>query len=1012
MRKWLRKSFARQVSLLLLASVALLVSAYAYLDYQETREQWRHIAQTQAREVTQFIALTIADDVRYGRHFEIWNKLKGLQEGHNQPTSDGILYRLREIAVLDSADNVIGHTDPIKHPLKRPYDGPLLQGRTNGATHDDVRLIPIGRHKNHDPPGFITQTAIRFGGEEIGILLVDFDTSPLAELINQILHRYLTSLPGAMLGTLLFALGFTRWVTRPLGQVTGVLTSLGAGNVKLPTLTSRQDEYQQLGRAIEFADQRIHDDREELRAQRNHLIDTQTELTRFKTTLDRTLDSVFMFDADSLRFFYANRGAAKQLGYLAHDLLHMTPVELDPASDDTQFRQRIAPLVRHERDSITYETLYRHRDGSLIPVEVFLQHIVTSGESPRFVAFVRDITGRKRSEQILRRSEARLAAAQRIAHLGHWEWEIGTDTFYCSDETYRIFGLKPGAFAPTYGKFLERVHPRDRAALSRTLDETITTNIPCSIEHRIIHPDGTERVVQEIAEVTRTGGGTPLRMLGTIQDITERKKVERMKDEFISTVSHELRTPLTSIRGSLGLLIGGAVGEFSSQATSLLTIANKNTERLLLLINDILDISKIESGTVRLHLRPVAVTPFLEQVIAANETYAAEYGIAFENKSQLNDAWVLGDANRLTQVMNNLMSNAAKFSPAGSQVHINAARNGYFIRISVTDHGPGIPQEFRPHLFDKFTQSDSSDTRQVGGTGLGMSIAKALVERHGGSIGFVTDNNVGTTFYFDLPAWYEPGLGTMPPQEIEAHGNWRNRLLICEDEPDIAALLRMILVQSGYDADVAHDADEARKLLTENRYNAMTLDIMLPGEDGISLLRELREQPQTMHLPVIIVSAKAADGKHTVNGGALGVVDWIEKPVDEERLLSVVSGITKPGKELPRILHVEDDPDICHIVTALLKGKAEVVRAPTVRDANRRLNDERFGLILLDMALPDGSGVELLNNARSTLPPVVVFSAKEVDKETARRVSATLVKSRISDKDLVDTILRLASQTA
>ena len=242
----------------------------------------------------------------------------------------------------------------------------------------------------------------------------------------------------------------------------------------------------------------------------------------------------------------------------------------------------------------------------------------------------------------------------------------------------------------------------------------------------------------------------------TLRDITERKRIDKMKNEFIATVSHELRTPLTAIRGSLGLLGGGALGPLPENVVQLLTIANNNADRLLILINDILDIEKIEAGKMDFRFQEVDITSLVKQALMNNAAYAEQYQVTFQYSSTIKGCIVVVDPDRIIQVLNNLLSNAAKFSPQGDVIEINASRNGDKFRISVSDHGQGIPPEFQPKVFDKFSQSDSSDTRFSGGTGLGLSIARAIIEKHGGNIDFVTEKNKGTTFFFELPAKKEP----------------------------------------------------------------------------------------------------------------------------------------------------------------------------------------------------------------------------------------------------------------
>lgn len=237
-----------------------------------------------------------------------------------------------------------------------------------------------------------------------------------------------------------------------------------------------------------------------------------------------------------------------------------------------------------------------------------------------------------------------------------------------------------------------------------------------------------------------------------VRDITERKRVEKMKNEFVSTVSHELRTPITSIIGSLGLMRGGAVGELTPQAQEMLIVAENNTNRLLMLVNDILHIQKIESGDIDMTFEEMEVIPFLKQSIEDNNAYADQFGVKFIIEPFDNNLHINANKDRLMQVMANLLSNAAKFSHENGVVEVSVAtQTNNMIRISVADHGYGIAREFYPTIFDKFTQEDSSDTRSKGGTGLGLNISKAIIEKHGGKIDFKSEVNVGTTFYFDLP---------------------------------------------------------------------------------------------------------------------------------------------------------------------------------------------------------------------------------------------------------------------
>lgn len=278
------------------------------------------------------------------------------------------------------------------------------------------------------------------------------------------------------------------------------------------------------------------------------------------------------------------------------------------------------------------------------------------------------------------------------------------------------------------------------------------------------------------ATYTRPSSGEPMTILwlksllrdqrsgkvaGTVfvgQDISDRIRVERLKSEFISTVSHELRTPLTSIAGTLGLLKGGIGGELPAKALDLVAIGHHNCNRLILLINDLLDIQKIEAGGMEFHMRPIQLGRIVRTAISHMQPFAAEHGVTFASHIEGDEALVEGDADRLEQVMANLLSNAVKFSPKGAAVTVTVRADPMRAFVAVADRGPGIPEEFRDRIFRRFAQADSSDTRRKGGTGLGLAIVQAIVKRHGGRVWYESEPGKGATFFFTLPLHVEPPI--------------------------------------------------------------------------------------------------------------------------------------------------------------------------------------------------------------------------------------------------------------
>ncbi len=543
---------------------------------------------------------------------------------------------------------------------------------------------------------------------------------------------------------------------------------------------------------------------------------------------------------------------------------------------------------------------------------------------------------------------------------------------------------------------LEFIHPDDRAA-TRAEGQRLRLGGSMSFENRYRTRSGEYRWLSWRAVVSLERG----LIYAVARDVEEERRIAQMKNDFVSVVSHELRTPLTSIRGSLGLIAGGVAGELPEKARALVEIAAKNCERLVRLINDILDVEKIESGKMGFHFLPAELAPLIERAIEDNRAYAEGYGVELRVAAMAPGAWVWADPDRLLQVMTNLLSNAVKFSQRGGVVDIATVREIGDLRLSVTDHGRGIPPEFRQRIFEKFAQSDSSSTREKGGTGLGLSISRAIVERHRGRIGFTSEPGAATTFFCDLPEW-EAVLDEAVPEAEE-----RPRILVCEDDRDVAHLLCLMLEREGYHADMAHDAAAARRLLRERAYAALTLDLVLPDEDGVTLIRELRRDEATSRLPIVVVSVRAQEGQAELNGGALGVVDWLDKPIDEERLVAAVERAARfPRGEMARILHVEDDLDLQRVVAAIVDGDARIEPALNLAEARERLAGGRFDLVILDLALPDGSGLELLPELGALDPstPVLIFSAHEVDKAVAGRVAAVLVKSQTSNGELLERI--------
>ncbi|CAA0103174.1 PAS domain-containing sensor histidine kinase [Zhongshania aliphaticivorans] len=408
------------------------------------------------------------------------------------------------------------------------------------------------------------------------------------------------------------------------------------------------------------------------------------------------------------------------------------------------------------------EVTGRRSDGSTFPLELAISEMEVNGQR-MFTGIVRDISQRKDTEEKLRELLARTKAI--------------LDTIVDGVITISDRGL------------IETVNPAAEKIFGYRLDELSGKNVsmlmpnPYRAEHdqylNNYLSTGEKQIIgigREVTGLRKNGSTFPLELAisemevngqrmftGIVRDISERKETEdqlrsamrrvheqQIKDEFIATVSHELRTPLTSIKASLELIIGGAIDKKSSQADMLINIAHKNSDRLLLLINDILDISKIESEKMQFNRQDIRVKPFLETAIFDNQAYAEKHQVKFILKQCPDSLYINVDPDRLMQVMSNLMSNAAKFSNQNSVVEISAYKVDNSVRIAVSDKGRGIPNDFQNRVFDKFTQADTSDKREMNGTGLGLHISKAIVEQHNGALSFISTPDKGSEFYIDL----------------------------------------------------------------------------------------------------------------------------------------------------------------------------------------------------------------------------------------------------------------------
>ncbi|NOY28481.1 MAG: response regulator [Oligoflexia bacterium] len=589
-------------------------------------------------------------------------------------------------------------------------------------------------------------------------------------------------------------------------------------------------------------------------------------------------------------------------------------------------------------------------------------------------------------------------SSQRFFHLSNDAMAV-IDTHGCiataNPAAYALLQLEPPALVGHH--VLDLVHPEDLERVTQESAPLVLFGEPTRIEVRLNSTEGPERW----AQVTLTADAVARSYYAVLRDITANHKVEQLKSEFLATVSHELRTPLTSIRGALGLVASGSLGQLPPTVVQLIDIANRNATRLIRLVNDILDVERMASGRMVYDMAEVDLVRVVDEAVLTIRAYALEQDITVTVSKRPEGAVIRGDEERLRQVIDNLLANAVRFSPAGQTVSVGISVDSRRVRVDVQDHGPGIAPEFEPHIFERFAQAAAPDARGHSGSGLGLNISRSIIEAHRGRIGYDTVPGLGTTFWFEL---------VLTTDVSETPGQASPTILICEDNRDVAQALLLTIELEGYQAVMAATAADARELLDPAKaglkIDALVLDLGLPDEDGLDMLRDLRSR-NLAQIPVIILS-----GSTPTCTDDLTQVSWLHKPISAAELAHALTGLVKERTGgLPRLLHVEDDAELRSVVSALMADHARIVGVNSLRDALAALDDGGFDGVILALDLPDGDGSQLLESLARSRPdlPVVLFTDQHPLAETARKAYATLVKSRDSEAQLVDVLTQLLS---
>ncbi|OQW94345.1 MAG: hypothetical protein BWK79_06345 [Beggiatoa sp. IS2] len=631
------------------------------------------------------------------------------------------------------------------------------------------------------------------------------------------------------------------------------------------------------------------------------LEETNRILNEFKTTLDMTLDAVYMIDAVTLKFLYANQGAMKQLGYNQEEFLQMTVLDINRTFGEESFRQHIVPLNDGSKSALTFETMHQHKNGATHPVEVVLQKVRVEGQKKRrFVAIARDITERKQTEEALRKSEKRLR--QLLTTL--------RDGVVVTDMQGKILEFNP-VFQKMLGYEAEEIYqltyqditpPKWREMEKKIVQEQIMNlGYAEPYEKEYIRKDGVIIPIEVGAYLIRDEQGMPINLWGIIRDITERKQAElqlqqaknvaemanKAKSTFLANMSHELRTPLNAVLGYAQILIRdkAVVGKQREG----IEIIQRSGEYLLTLINDILDLSKIEAGKVELYPIDFNFDSFIQGITELFQIRAQQKGIAFiyEPLSYL-PRGIRADDKRLRQILINLLGNAIKFTDHGG-VSLKIGYHEEKIRFQIEDTGPGIAAEDLDKIFSPFHQV-GNQAYKAEGTGLGLAITKTLVEMMEGELQVKSTLDHGSTFWFALDLIVVSDL--VKPKKVRepvivGFEGKPLTILVIDDRWENRSVMANLLGPLGFEIVEAHNGKEGVDKAIALCPDLIVTDLVMPVMDGFEATRKIRQVPELANTPIIAASASVFD-YHQQESFEAGCNSFIAKPFRAEVLLELL----------------------------------------------------------------------------------------------------------------------------
>ncbi|MBF0191346.1 MAG: PAS domain S-box protein [Magnetococcales bacterium] len=716
---------------------------------------------------------------------------------------------------------------------------------------------------------------------------------------------------------------------------------------------------------------------------------------QLRTITEALHDAIVSVSENGLIVFW-NRAAETIFGYRREEVIGQPMTVMVPErmlDGHTRGMHLLGAVSGPLAVGRSFEAFGRHRDGREFPIEISTASWTDGDGRLFFAAVLRDISERKQADDVLRKSRENLAKAQELAHLGSWEWDIAQDRLTWSDEVYRIFGVRAGDAVPDYAWFEATIHPEDRLLVRHAVALALEDGeVPYVIEHRIVRPDSVVRVVEEVGEVTHDAAGRPLSMVGTVQDITERKRIEeelrrakeeaeagnRAKSEFLAVMSHEFRTPMNAIIGFSDLLASSRLdGEQRDWVNGVLAASRG----LVGLINDMLEWAWSQSGKSVSEGTVFRVGALVEELAAASMVQARRKGLRLETRIAAGvPQQARGEEKALRLVLRNLLGNAVKFTGEGVillEVEAGeATARGNMARFTVRDTGIGIPPDKLAVIFDPFTQVDSSHSRQFGGTGLGLALCRRLVEQTGGQLWVESRVGEGSAFHFTVPlvdasaGECEP-VRSEPPLTLLASGGAFGpdvRVLLVEDDPVNRKVVSVMLRKLGIGFETAGNGLEALEALRSRVFDLVLMDCQMPVMDGFTATSQWREWESSSgahRTPIVAVTAFALQGDRE-RCLAAGMDDYLAKPLNFNRFKSALSRwLLGCGPESSVVVAAEAVGEPECLNGRILEQLREVLGEEAVREVAQAFLDilpERLAAIREALAGGDAEGVHLVTH--------------------------------------------------